>query len=576
MKFSTRFLLLFLILIALSSAYAQMAIPKGYFSPPLHIALSMTGSFAEVRANHLHSGIDFSVQQKEGLPVYAVADGLVSRIKVSPYGFGNALYIDHPNGFTSVYGHLKAYSDNITKYLRDNQYQEKSFEVDLFPKNKKVFIYVKKGQLIGYAGNSGSSEGAHLHFEMRDTKTERIINPLLFNYGLVDRIAPYIDFIKIYPEDVNTYVSGSNKAVRFNLRKGENNTYHLAGHDTIDIWGNVSVGVQAFDYNQSKNDRNGFYKLKMLLDKQEFFAMQADSFAFDETRYVNASLDYADSYNTGSRIVKSKKLPGNQLSFFNTDNGRGILTFTDKRIHEINIEVADEAGNNCRLRFWAKSAKPEGFAAKPWPTYSDSSVLIRYDKAGKAKTNQFTVDFPIGSVYEEIHFMYKIKPGGKGVYSDICYLHNPEVPIHSKIKVAIKANKLPQRLQSKALLARIDRQGKRTSAGGVYENGYVSTMTNQFDGYVVVVDTIPPVIKPYPDNLRNKTMLRFTVSDNFSGIKKYKGEVNGQWALVSWDPKNKLMTYLFDKEAKQGKNVFKLTLEDEKGNHATYSTSFTK
>jgi len=555
---------------------AQLAIPKGYFSSPLHIPLSVTGSFAEVRANHLHSGLDFSVQKKEGLPIYAVADGVVSRIKVSPFGFGNALYIDHPNGFTSVYAHMKAYNDTITQYLRSKQYQQKSFEIDLFPFNEKDIIHVRKGQIIGYAGNSGSSEGAHLHFELRDTKTERIINPLLFDFELADHISPYIDFIKLYPEDNNSYISSSKKAMRLNLRKSPNNIYHLAFGDTISVWGSFSIGVQAFDFNQSPSDRNGFYSLKMFADKAVVFSMQCDSFAFDETRFVNATIDYADSYNTDSRIVKSKKLPGNQLSLFTNTKSKGILNFSDNKTHELLILVADEAGNTCQLRFWAKSQKPLGFTEIPPKPFPDSSVLIHYDKPGKVKTPEFIVEFPVGSLYEDIHFVHTIKPPTKGMYSNICVLHNPEAPIHSKIKVSIKADRLPQRLRNKALLARMDREGKKTAVGGTYENGYVTTNTNIFDGYVVVIDTVPPVIKPYPENKQSHTMLRFSVSDNFSGIKKYKGEVNGQWALISWDPKNKLMIYLFDKMTKQGKNTFKLTVEDDKGNKTSYSTSFTK
>jgi murein DD-endopeptidase MepM/ murein hydrolase activator NlpD len=260
---------------------AQIIIPVGYFSSPLGINLTETGSFAEVRANHFHSGIDFSIQQKEGLPVFAVADGVISRIKVSPVGFGNALYIDHPNGFTSVYAHMKGYNDTISEYLHANQYKKKSFEVDLFPENMKDFIYVKKGDVIGYAGNSGSSGGAHLHFELRDTKTEKIINPLLFGFNITDKIPPYIDFIKIYPEDkANFFASANNEAVRYDVKKMAGGECRLSPKDTIEAWGNFSVGVQAFDFNQNRSDRNGFYSLNMFADNVSFYSMTCDSFSF--------------------------------------------------------------------------------------------------------------------------------------------------------------------------------------------------------------------------------------------------------------------------------------------------------
>lgn len=559
----------------LANLFAQIAIPKDYFASPLNIDLSITGSFSEIRPNHLHSGTDLSVQKREGLPVFAVADGVISRIKVSPVGFGNALYIDHPNGFTSVYAHMLGYNDTITAYLRINQYKQKSFAVDLFPLNKKDFIYVKKGQIIGFTGNSGSSGGAHLHFEIRNTKTENIINPLLFGLNFPDQYPPYIDFIKIYPEDNNSFVGPSNEITRFNVKKSGKDEYRLS-KDTLSLWGKFSIGTQAFDFNQNHSDRNGFYSMKMFLDSTVFFSMVCDSFSFAESRYVNAAIDYADNYNSGSRIVKSKKLPGNQLSFFKSGPENGILTFMDDKVHEIEVTVADQADNTINLRFWVVSHKPEGFVQIPVIPDADTSVNFRYNKLNKFQTDDLKVEIPAGSLYEDITFRYRKSPGNKNMFSEIHYLHDPEVPLQKNIKVSVKASKLPQDLRSKALLVRVDRDGHRSSAGGSYENGYVTTTTNQFDGYAIVVDTAPPVIRPSSENARSKTSLKFTVSDNFSGISSYKGEVNGQWALVEWDPKNKLMIYRFDDVANTGKNKFTLFLEDEKGNKTSYSTTFTR
>jgi hypothetical protein len=576
MKIQSPSLLILLIMIPLARLDAQIVIPQGYFSSPLNIGLAITGSFSEIRLNHFHSGTDFQVQQKEGLPVFAVADGIISRIKVSPVGFGNALYIDHPNGFTSVYAHLEAYNDTITEYLRNNQYRFKSFAVDLFPITKKEFIYVKKGQLIGYAGNSGSSGGAHLHFELRNTKTEHIINPMLFGFDISDPYPPVIDFIKIYPENDQSFVGSANDAIRLNLRKSGNGEYRLAAKDTLSVWGNISIGAQAFDFNQNQSDRNGFYSMKMYKDDSVFFSMVCDSFAFDESRYVNATIDFPANYNLGNRIVKSKKLPGNYLSFFGSDAGNGILSITDDKVHEITIAAADLAGNTVYLRFWLKPLKPAGIMEIPDISVADSTMVFKYNKINKFEKNELKVELPVGCLYDNLVFTYKKSPGTKTMFSDIHFLHNAEVPLQNKMKVSIKPTNLPQYLRSKALLVRIDREGKRNPAGGNFENGYVTTTTNMFDGYAIVVDTIPPVIRPYSENGKSKTSLRFTVSDNFSGISSNKGEVNGQWALVEWDPKNKLMIYRFDKLVQPGKNTFTLLLEDEKGNKTKYSTSFTR
>ena len=577
MKISPILFVYILILFPLTQLSAQKTIPQGYFSPPLDINLGITGSFSEIRPNHFHSGTDFHVQQKEGLPVYAVADGFVSRIKVSPVGFGNALYIDHPNGYTSVYAHLEKYSDTITQYLRSNQYRLKSFDVDLFPAHKKDSIYVKRGQLIGYAGNSGSSGGAHLHFELRTTVTERIINPLLFGFDIADIYPPFIDFIKIYPEGDQSFIGASPEPKRFALRKAPDGDYRLAEKDTITAWGNFSIGAQAFDYNQNQTDRNGFYSMRMYHNYVEFFSMECDSFSFDESRYVNASIDYADNYNLGNRIVKSKKLPGNKLSFFKTDAANGIINVTDGLLHEVHISVVDLSGNMANLRFWIQSQKPLEVVQTPASSDVDTSVFFRFDKVNRFETGELKVDLPVGCLYDNLNFTYKKAPGNKTMFSDIHYLNNPEVPLHNRMKVSVKATKLPQRLRSKALLVRVDRSGKRSPADGSYENGYVTTSTNLFDGYAIAVDTVAPVIKPWPENKKKiKTSLRFTVYDNLSGIKTYKGELNGKWVLVEWDPKNRLMMYRFDFMTQPGKNTFTLFLEDEKGNKSRYSTSFVK
>lgn len=576
MKISFRYLLILMLFCLSHFVIAQKEIPVNYFGSPLDINLSITGSFAEIRGNHFHSGIDFAVQQKEGLPVYAVADGLVSRVKVSPIGFGNALYIDHPNGFTSVYAHLYKFNDTISQYVLTAQYKAKSFDVDLFPAGKKDFIYVKKGQLIGYAGNSGSSGGAHLHFEIRNTITENIINPLLFGLSLTDNFSPYIDFIKIYPDDRNSYIGDKNEALKFNVKKTGRNEYKLAIADTLKMWGNFSIGVQAFDFNQSQSNRNGFYKVMMSKDEQEFFSMQCDSFAFAESRYVNASIDFPSNYNLGNRIVKSKKLSGNKLSFFDTKGSNGVINFIDGDLHTVAISVADQAGNRIDLTFIVKSEKPGGIVQVPALIESDTSVLIRFDKQGQFENKDIKVEFPTGSLYSDQAFLYSKKPQTKGLFSDIHYLHTPEEPIHNRIKVSIRARNLPASLQNKALLVRIDRDGKRSSAGGGYESGFVTAATNLFDGYAIGIDTIAPSIKPSAENVKSKTMLKFTVSDNFSGITKYRGELNGKWVLVEWDPKNKRMQYRFDFMVQEGSNTFVLYLEDAKGNKSQSAITFVK
>jgi hypothetical protein len=245
-------------------------------------------------------------------------------------------------------------------------------------------------------------------------------------------------------------------------------------------------------------------------------------------------------------------------------------------VHEVSVKVFDQAGNSAILRFWIKSEKPDGFVKVPVIPEADSIVFFKFNKVNKFETRDLTVELPAGSLYEDVFFRYRKSPGSAGMFSDIHYLHVADVPVHSKYKVAIKATALPEQVKSKALIIRIDSDGKRHPTGGTFENGYIITTTNLFDGFAIGIDTVSPVIKPWAENKKSKTNLKFTVSDNMSGIRMYRGEVNGHWALVEWDPKNKLMIYRIDQVTRDGENTFNLYLEDEKGNKSNYSTKFTR
>lgn len=571
MKLALRILPFIFLLIA-SIGVGQVVIPKDYFSSPLGIDLTVTGAFGEIRPNHFHSGTDFSVMKKEGLPVYAVADGFVSRIKISPVGFGNALYIDHPNGFTSVYGHLFGYSDTIRSYARQQQYTLKSFEVDLFPAGHKDTIWVRKGELIGYAGNSGGSFGAHLHFEIRNTKTERVINPLLFGFEFKDSYNPYIDWLCVYPANSGSTINGLNQVLRKRATKKQDGLYHPVDNDTVSVWGSVAVGVQAFDYFGSSTDRNGWYSVKIYDQNRMIYSMQLDSFAFAETRFINASMDYEDAFNNGSRIIQSRKLPGNDLSVVKTYGSKGIIDCYDGKFHEILVEVSDLTGKKSTGRILLKSEKPDFIVSVPSPVSADTIFWMPWQKENLFQNSEMRINLPQGCLFDSIQFTYSKFASRKGTYSALHTFCKPEIPMGKRMQLSIKADKVPGRLRSKALLARYDREGTRHSAGGSYRDGFVTAETNLFDSYAIVVDTIPPSIQLIRDRQKIKKSIKFKVSDNFSGIDSYYGEVNGEWALVEWDPKNHLMVYWYDDLLKKGSNTFKLILIDEKGNRSSFST----
>jgi len=568
---------IFLLAILLALSGYSQKLQQNYFASPLQIALDVTGAFAEIRANHFHSGADFKTQKREGLPILAVADGFISRIKVSPVGFGYALYIDHPNGLTSVYGHLLKYNTGIAAYVNKQQYDKQSFAVDLFPAHEMDTLWVKKGDVIGFSGNSGTSYGAHLHFEIRTTSTERILNPFLAGLTDNDLYYPYFDLLKVYPMDENSSIGSSDEPLKLPVKNTGTGLYRLPGNDTLFLWGQFAFGVQAFDYTYSHEDRNGFYGIRMTMDNHLFFNMQCDSFAFDESRNINACIDYQAYKRTGQRIVWSKKLPGNKMSFFNTGDGDGTVMLTDGTLHKLLIEVYDYKGNTSKLEVPVMSRKPDKLVSVSGYTDADTTCHINWNKDTSLEYKGLKLNFPSGALYDDLELTINKSVPVSGLYSARYVIQNRETPLQKNMTVSIDASKVPSELADKALIVSINPDnGRRSSEGGIYKAGRVSAETNEFGTFAIAVDTIKPAIKLIPQKAASAKLVKFTVSDNLAGIADYYGELNGKWVLVEWDPKNRLMLYRYDKYLQPGKNAFKLVVKDAVGNVATYNTSILK
>ena len=314
----------------------------------MDIRLLLSGTFGEIRANHFHSGIDIKTGGVEGAAVYAIADGYVSRIKVSAFGYGKAIYVTHPNGYVSVYGHLNRYNKTIGDYVRSEQYRQENFEIELFP--AEGTLPVRKGEIIAYSGNSGSSGGPHLHFEIRDGATQKIINPLLFGYEVKDIYKPKITSIKIYPEDASSRVNGSGKSIRY-LVEGWGTEHRLANSPVIRLSGNISFAIQVHDQQNDTDNKNGPYSVTLFIDSVEVFRFKMEIFAFDETRYVNSMLDYEEYVRNNVRLQRTKIDPGNKLGIYDEVMNKGVFRFNDTLTHLLRYEVSDVAGNIASLSF---------------------------------------------------------------------------------------------------------------------------------------------------------------------------------------------------------------------------------
>ena len=582
-KLSHRLLLFFAAISLIGFSISAQSL-DAVFHRPMNIPPLLSATFGELRDGHLHSGIDYRTQGSIGHRIFACEDGFVSRISVSPSGYGKALYIDHPNGYTTVYAHLDAFSEKIEAYVKAEQYRLERFTVNLFP-NEALFS-VKRGEIVGFSGNTGSSSGPHLHFEVRNTETQDPINPLKFGFGIGDNIPPTMRRLAVYPAGEGSTVNGSETRIILELEK-VGNTFRIAGGTKIDVVGDVAFGIEAYDMTSGSNIRCGLYRIRLSIDTLLMFSQTMDRFSFDETRYVYSALDYEYFINNRTRINRMYIQPNNQLSVYDQHVNRGIISFPDTASHRATVVISDFHGNDSRLNFdinyipsaVAKTSNTPGLLE---PISFTGISTPMYKREFVHRQHGIRVTIPADALYYEIEFTSNVSttiPGG--LFSKIYSIHNPNTPLHKAITIEIDAENLPSNLREKALITQIGANGRRSNAGGAYRDGVVSTTSRVFGQFAIGIDTVPPRITPVNirdgANMRGVESIRFTISDNFSGIGSYNGWINGEWVLFEYDAKNNLIFYRFD-EARLSRNAqheLLLIVADSKGNSSEFRASFT-
>ena len=324
--------------------FSQKEYPKNYFQKPLDIPLILAGTFGELRSNHFHAGIDIKTQKREGLPVFAIADGYVSRIKIQHWGYGKALYITHPNGYTSVYAHLQKFGSKIESFVKKKQYEKESYTIQLFP--NKTLLKVRKGDIIAYSGNTGGSTAPHLHFEIRDTKTEKIINPLLFGIEIKDNIKPEIKSAYAYPLGDFSQVNQSENPVKLQITKQENGDLVA---DKIYALGVIGIGVKSFDRLNGAHNKNGIYNLDLYVNNEKIYNHCLETFSFAEGKYINLHLDYEHYKKRYEKIQRCFVIPSNKLSIYGNLINSGQINIDDGMNYVIEVIASDIKGNKTTL-----------------------------------------------------------------------------------------------------------------------------------------------------------------------------------------------------------------------------------
>lgn len=553
--------------------FFQMSLPvqaQVSFSNPLLITPTLSGTFAEIRSNHFHSGIDLRTNESEGLPVLAAADGFISRIKVSSTGFGNVIYLKHPQGFTTVYAHLHHFSDTVEKIVETEQYKRKSFEIELFLAEGS--LPVNQGQLIGFSGNTGSSAGPHLHFEIRDTKTEMPLNPLSKLNPLVDTITPVIRNIMLI--DYAPFNDAFYASARVLMPVNDPEISARIPIDTLYYSSMAGIAVETYDMMNGSSASLGIQKISLRENDKIVFTYEVEKFAFSETRYVNASIDYPQFIEQGKTFILLHRLPGNELSAMSTQKNSAILNGELNRLSKCEVSVTDFNGNSASHIFYIQKINKKGL-----PVIPENNKYIAFNKTPTAQKDNAKIEFPSDSkVTYNIHdFEFLTIDSTLAEFSAFVKAGSSSIPLHQSCELSIKTRNLPVSLQSKALIVRLTDKNERISIGGVFQEGWVKASVKSLGNFFVGIDTVSPEIIPSGvsyDAIWQSHKITFKLTDNLSGVDKYEMIIDGKWVPARFDAKSGQLFYVIPAVQKQAERSVRVTVTDQKGNKSVFNGKY--
>jgi hypothetical protein len=550
---------------------AQATNPTG-FRAPLEIPLYLTGNFAELRKNHFHSGLDIKTNEREGLNVLSIDQGYVSRIKISPTGYGYSLYINHPGGHTSVYAHLKSFSPEIDEWVKRKQYQLKSFSID---ENLKPHeLPVDAGEIIGLSGNTGSSAGPHLHFEIRETATERPLNPLLFGFDIKDKSPPTVQSIWAVPISDNARINEKAAPFSFELVSAGNHLT-LKQKKPIIVSGEIGLAVNTIDRLDGQDNRCGVYRIELFSNGQLIFSQRMDSISFKTTRALNAHTLYPKFRTTKSSIHRSYRLPGNPLGIYEKLVNDGKLSVPEGSLIPMEYRIYDVAGNKSIVKFELQGVKPgKPISARP----ADTVAEWNWDSPHTFENNDIKLSVPKDCLYENLYLtLRKSNKIASAIGPTIC-VASEDVPAHVKFDIALPLGQVKPEHIKKSLIVRYDvDKNDLIAEGGLAESGWIKTQTNYFGYFAVMIDTIKPSIQnlTFKNNMTGQSSFSFKISDALSGIDQIIPEIDGQWALMEYDAKSNKIHYYFDKRfIQKGNHTFAIRIIDARGNESSYQGNF--
>lgn len=566
-KYTLKQIFLSYFILATFVSFAQVKHPKNYFRNPLDIPSVLSGTFGELRSNHFHAGIDLKTQGKEGLKVYATANGYVSRIKVAQYGYGKTIYISHPNGYTTVYAHLSKYADKIENYVKKIQYKKENYQTgNLF--FKEDTFPVKKGEVIAFTGNTGSSGGPHLHYEIRNTKTEHIINPLIFGLHPEDTIAPVFQSLKVYPLHSNSEINKQHKSLILSLKKIKKGVYSA---DRIFASGPIGLGVRVFDRLNKASNKNGINSLEMLVNGKRIYYHNVETFSFAESKFINLHIDYSYYKKYKRQYQKTYKEKANKLSTYKDLINNGQLEINNGLNYSIEIIAKDYKGNTSSLKIPIVGKQSSVQFSQTKDTTEFKIIAGNFQKF---KKDNITIAFPKNTFYEDLFLDFKVEEG-------IAKIHTPTVPLHKSFTLTFDVSKYSEKEKQQLYIANVENPTYPIYQFTRKKDSTFFTTTKILGKYSLLSDTLKPSInllhfkdKQWISKLKT---LQVKISDKGSGIKDYRATIDGEWILMEYNHKTKIITYNFsDKKLVGSKHTFKIVVSDNVGNTNILSTTFYK
>ena len=609
---------------------AQYGVDPDYFLFPIRPGERnyLAGTMGEIRGTHFHAGIDIRTSGIEGLPVYAAADGYISRIKVTSGGYGNALYVTHPNGLTTVYGHLKSFNKKVAEWVRQQQYEKKSFEIDLFPHDDQ-FVF-KRRDIIASSGNTGGSSGPHLHFEIRDAN-QKVLDPMRFNFPeLIDTTPPLIRNIAFTTVGPNSRVNGQFGRFEFSVKQ-QGDVYVM--NTPINIEGSVGIEIYAYDRFDGTWSRNGIPCIEVMLDDEKLFSQTISKLGFDEMRNVVVHMNYGEYVSGGPKFTRLWVDDGNWLKIYETNNRSGLIKLKDSLMHQLEVRTWDTNNNYSLLKLTIDNSRRSTTPVKNLSALKKNGFEINGNTMELMSANgtpgQNIIVFAKGFQYEltpayrlsdkdfylwdlrkglpdsvdmcsqvrKFEFKAAVSPHHDYVYYDdhtevefnryslfdtlflavkqksitgdleVFEFDNLRDPLRRTAKVTLKPARTYD--QARSAVYTYSPNGNLGYVGGAWDDNKLSFLTNALATYTIATDSVAPTIRP---TIVNKKECRFIIEDGMSGVKSWEASINGEWVLMNYDYKVRLLwsekldpNIPFDGE-------FMLLVTDNAGNQNLYKT----